>query len=230
MIAVDPSTIGTWAERRGVTYTSYMDLSQRPEVRDLIRDGGRQVQPATLPDRIRVRRFLLLAKELDADDAEITRTRKVRRQYVAEKYAAVIEALYSGKDETELATTVTYEDGRQATIRSRVQMVDVSPTAQAQSMFDWRFLAAAGIQRRPAWADVRADRAGLRAGLQGHRRDQLRPGRVRDDRRLRGGGGDGSLWRPVVAGPRASVSRHGGFGFGLERVVLRPLSAVRSSP
>ncbi len=124
MIAVDPGTIGTWAERRGVTYTSYMDLSQRPEVQELIRDEVTKCN-ATLPDDIKVRRFLLLAKELDADDAEMTRTRKVRRYYVAEKYADVIEAFYSGKEEAELAATVTYEDGRQATMRSRVRVVDV---------------------------------------------------------------------------------------------------------
>jgi long-chain acyl-CoA synthetase len=128
MIAVDPSTIGTWAERRGVTYTSYMDLSQRPEVQELIRDEVTKCN-ATLPDEIKVRRFLLLAKELDADDAEMTRTRKVRRYYVTEKYADVIEAFYAGKEEAELTATVTYEDGRQATMRSRVRVLDVEAAA-----------------------------------------------------------------------------------------------------
>src|SRR5215831_276107 len=124
MIAVDAGTIGTWAERRGVAYTSYADLSQRSEVRELIRDEVAKCN-ATLPDDLKVRRFLLLAKELDADDAEMTRTRKVRRYYVAEKYATVIEAFYSSQDEAELAASVTYEDGRQATVRSRVRVVDV---------------------------------------------------------------------------------------------------------
>jgi long-chain acyl-CoA synthetase len=87
---------------------------------------------ASLPDGIKVRRFLLLAKELDADDAEMTRTRKVRRHYVAEKYADVIEAFYSGQNEAELEATVTYEDGRQATIRSRVRMVDVEAATAAR--------------------------------------------------------------------------------------------------
>ena len=131
MIAVDPGTIGTWAERHGVTYTGYADLSQRPEVRKLIRDEVSKCN-ATLLDDLKVRRFLLLAKELDADDAEITRTRKVRRYYVAEKYASVIEAFYSGKEEAELAANVTYEDGRQATVRSRVRVVDVETTGAAQ--------------------------------------------------------------------------------------------------
>jgi long-chain acyl-CoA synthetase len=129
MIAVDAGTIGTWAERRGVAYTSYADLSQRPEVRELIRDEVAKCN-ATLPDDLKVRRFLLLAKELDADDAEMTRTRKVRRYYVAEKYASVIEAFYSSQDEAELAASVTYEDGRQATVRSRVKVVDVAEAAR----------------------------------------------------------------------------------------------------
>ena len=129
MIAVDAGTIGTWAERRGVAYTSYADLSQRPEVRELIRDEVAKCN-ATLPDDLKVRRFLLLAKELDADDAEMTRTRKVRRYYVTEKYASVIEAFYSTQDEAELAASVTYEDGRQATVRSRVKVVDVEEAAR----------------------------------------------------------------------------------------------------
>src|SRR5918996_727536 len=94
MIAIDMNTVGTWAERRSVPYTSYMDLSQKPDVRGLIRDEIEKINE-TLPDSSRVRRFLLLTKDLDADDAEITRTRKVRRRYVAEKYANVIEAFYS---------------------------------------------------------------------------------------------------------------------------------------
>jgi len=124
MLAIDPSTVGNWAERRGIPYTSYMDLSQKPEVRELIREEIRKGNE-TLPDSTKVRRILLLTKDLDADDAEMTRTRKVRRRHVVEKYAAVIEAFYGGKDEVELATAITYEDGRQATLRSRVTIVDV---------------------------------------------------------------------------------------------------------
>src|SRR5881392_3682253 len=95
MIAIDPNTVGNWAERRGLPYTSYTDLSQKPEVRELIREEVRKCN-ATLPDVTKVRRFLLLTKDLDADDAEVTRTRKVRRRYVAEKYAPVIDAIYAG--------------------------------------------------------------------------------------------------------------------------------------
>jgi long-chain acyl-CoA synthetase len=124
MIAIDPNTVGNWAERRGIPYTSYMDLSQKAEVRELIREEVRKCNE-TLPDATKIRRFLLLTKDLDADDAEMTRTRKVRRRYVAEKYAPVIDAFYSGRDEVELATTITYEDGRQAALQSRVRIEDV---------------------------------------------------------------------------------------------------------
>jgi len=124
MIAIDSNTAGNWAERHGVPYTSYMDLSQKPEVRELIRDELRKGN-ATLPDSTKVRRFLLLTKDLEADDAEMTRTRKLRRSHIADKYAPVIDAFYSGEDEVELATVVTYEDGRQATIRSRVRIEGV---------------------------------------------------------------------------------------------------------
>jgi len=128
MIAIDPNTVGNWAERRGLPYTSYTDLSQKPEVRELIRDEVRKCN-ATLPDVTKVRRFLLLTKDLDADDAEVTRTRKVRRGYVAEKYATVIDAFYGGRDEVELTTTITYEDGRQAALRSLARVQDAEEIA-----------------------------------------------------------------------------------------------------
>ena len=124
MIAIDLNTVGNWAERRGIAYTSYMDLSQKPEIRALIREEIRKGNE-TLPEAGKVRRFLLLTKDLEADDAEMTRTRKVRRRYVAEKYAAVIDAFYAGGREVELATVITYEDGRQATLHSRVHIEDV---------------------------------------------------------------------------------------------------------
>ena len=124
MVAIDLSTVGNWAERRGLPYTSYMDLSQKAEVRELIREEIVKCN-ATLPEAAKVRRFLLLTKDLEADDAEMTRTRKVRRSHIADKYAPVVDAFYGGKDEVELATVVTYEDGRQATIHSRVRIEDV---------------------------------------------------------------------------------------------------------
>jgi len=124
MIAIDVNTVGNWAERRSLAYTSYMDLSQKPEIRKLIRDEIRKCNE-TLPEAGKVRRFLLLTKDLEADDAEMTRTRKVRRRFVAEKYAPVLDAFYGGGDEVELVTTITYEDGRQATLKSRARLEDV---------------------------------------------------------------------------------------------------------
>jgi long-chain acyl-CoA synthetase len=128
MIAIDPSTVGSWAERHGVAYTSYMDLSQKSEIRGLIAEEIRRGNE-TLPDVQKVRRFLLLTKDLEADDAEMTRTRKVRRRHVAEKYAGVIDAFYTGKDSVELTTAITYEDGRQATVRSTVHIETVEGVA-----------------------------------------------------------------------------------------------------
>ena len=128
MVAIDPNTVGSWAERRGIAYTSYMDLSQKPEIHGLIRDEIRRGNE-TLPEAQKVRRFLLLTKDLEADDAEMTRTRKVRRRHVAEKYAPVIEAFYTGKASVELTTAITYEDGRQGTLRSTVHVEDVEEAA-----------------------------------------------------------------------------------------------------
>ena len=128
MIAIDMNTVGNWAERRSIAYTSYMDLSSKPEVRALIGEEIRKCNE-TLPEAGKVRRFLLLTKDLEADDAEMTRTRKVRRRFVAEKYAAVIDAFYGGRDEVELATNITYEDGRQAIIQSRVRLENAEEAA-----------------------------------------------------------------------------------------------------
>lgn len=119
MVAINAETVGTWAERRGIAYSSFQDLSANPKVRQLIRDEIGKAN-ATLPAAARVRRFLLLNKELDADDNEITRTRKIRRRFVAEKYRAVIDALYGGQSDVELIADITFEDGRKSTIRSNV--------------------------------------------------------------------------------------------------------------
>jgi long-chain acyl-CoA synthetase len=124
MIAIDMNTVGNWAERHSIPYTSYTDLSQKPEIRGLIREEIVKAN-LTLPDAIKLRRFLLLTKDLEADDAEMTRTRKVRRSYVAEKYVAVIDAFYTGGREVELSSSITYEDGRTASMQSRVHIVDV---------------------------------------------------------------------------------------------------------
>jgi long-chain acyl-CoA synthetase len=119
MIAIDMQTVGTWAEKQGLAYTSYMDLSRKPEVAVLI---GAEIAKAnaTLPDVQQVKRYLLLNKELEADDAEMTRTRKVRRRFVAEKYAPVIDAFYSGKVSADVTMEITFEDGRKSTLNSTI--------------------------------------------------------------------------------------------------------------
>lgn len=127
IVAIDLTTVGNWAERHNLPYTSYQDLSAKPEVRALVRDEIRKCN-ATLPPPAQIRRFLLLNKEFDADDNEITRTRKIRRRFVAEKYAAVVDAFYGGRREVELAADVTYEDGRKGTLRSVVAIDDAVET------------------------------------------------------------------------------------------------------
>ncbi len=124
IIAVDVATVGNWAERKNLAYTSFQDLSARREVRELIRDEIRKCN-AALPESIRLRRFLVLNKEFDADDDEITRTRKIRRRFVAEKYGALVEAFYRDAAEVEFSTEITYEDGRKAMLRSTLTIGDV---------------------------------------------------------------------------------------------------------
>jgi long-chain acyl-CoA synthetase len=124
MIAIDMQTVGTWAEKRGLAYTSFMDLSRKPEVAALVADEIAKAN-ATLPDIQQIKRFLLLNKELDADDAEMTRTRKVRRRFVAEKYVNVIDAFYGGKPQAEVTLEVTFEDGRKSSVSSTMLIHDL---------------------------------------------------------------------------------------------------------
>jgi long-chain acyl-CoA synthetase len=131
MIAIDIATVGAWAERRGLAYTSFMDLSRKVEVADLIVQEAGKIN-ASLPGALQVRRILLLNKELEADDAEMTRTRKVRRRFVAEKYANVIEAFYSNADRANVSMEITFEDGRKSTLDATIAIRDVAPVAAAR--------------------------------------------------------------------------------------------------
>jgi long-chain acyl-CoA synthetase len=131
MIAIDMGTVGNWAERHNLAYTSYQDLSAKPEIRALIRDEIGKCNEG-LPEAGRIRRFVLLNKEFEADDSEITRTRKIRRRFVAEKYRAVVDALYDvGAGEIEVAAEITYEDGRKALHRSTLTVEDMAATPAA---------------------------------------------------------------------------------------------------
>jgi long-chain acyl-CoA synthetase len=122
--------VGNWAERRGIAYTSYTDLSQKPEVYELIQQEVVRVNRSLLEDEVlrgaQIRKFLILHKELDPDDEEITRTRKVRRGYIAQKYATLIEALYGDGDRVAVEAQVTYEDGRTGTIRADVAIREIA--------------------------------------------------------------------------------------------------------
>ena len=125
IIAIDFENAGQWAERRQLAYTTYTDLSQKPEVYDLIRAHVESVNE-DVPPAARIRRFLLLHKELHADDAELTRTRKVRRRFIAERFADLIEALYGEAASATVDMEITYQDGRTATVQHdlRVERLD----------------------------------------------------------------------------------------------------------
>jgi long-chain acyl-CoA synthetase len=125
MVAIDFNTVGKWAERKALPYTNYMDLAQKDEVRDLIGEEVKRIN-ATLPDALQVKRFLLLGKDFDADDAEVTRTRKLRRSYIAEHYAPVINAFYGGQDTVDLRAEVTFEDGRKSHVDMRLSIQDAA--------------------------------------------------------------------------------------------------------
>jgi long-chain acyl-CoA synthetase len=128
-INIDLQAVGNWAEKRNLAYSGYLDLTRRSEVYALILSCIQQVnadlaREAALASS-QVRRFLILHKELDADDDELTRTRKVRRNFVAEKYAPLVEALFAGKTHCRIATEVKFEDGRRGTIEADIKIQDV---------------------------------------------------------------------------------------------------------
>jgi len=125
MLNIDMEVVGNWAERRGISYTGYADLAQNPATYELIHQEIRRANDTLAPSQ-RVRRFAILHKELDPDDAEITRTRKVRRGFINEKYASIIAALYD-RDATAVAVraTVTYEDGRTSEMERHIRIMDL---------------------------------------------------------------------------------------------------------
>lgn len=110
IICLDGDIAGRWAEAAGLTYTTYQDLAAKPELYDLVESEIRAINPA-LQDGTQVRRFVLLFKELDADDGELTRTRKIRRKIIGERYADLIAALYDNSDMADLCIAITYQDG-----------------------------------------------------------------------------------------------------------------------
>ncbi len=129
-INIDVGSVGNWAERRGLPYSGYTDLAAKPEVYALVRECVEQVnaQLATEPGlaESQLRRFLILHKELDPDDDELTRTRKVRRGFVAEKYAVLIDALYAGRTVQHVETVVKFEDGRSGLVAADLRIEDAA--------------------------------------------------------------------------------------------------------
>ncbi|MDO8738237.1 AMP-binding protein [Candidatus Deferrimicrobium sp.] len=117
MICIDYPNVGKWAESRRLSYTTYTDLAAKPEVLELLAKEVEKVN-ATLPETTRVKKFVPLYKELDADDDELTRTRKVRRAFVGERYKHVIEGIYAGEDAIPIDATIKYQDGKTSRIRT----------------------------------------------------------------------------------------------------------------
>ncbi len=128
-INIDLTAVGNWAERNNIAYASYQELAGHPRVLETIRSHVEDVNKSVAADEMlsgcQVHRFVVLHKELDPDDGEITRTRKVRRKFVEDKYADIIAALYDGSETVSTTTEVTYEDGRKGSISATLQIVDV---------------------------------------------------------------------------------------------------------
>ncbi|GLQ07808.1 AMP-binding protein [Sneathiella chinensis] len=138
-INIDLEAVGNWAERRGISYTSYQDLANRDEVYSLVKEGVEQVNRDLAIDSelagAQISRFLILPKALDADDGELTRTRKVRRRIVAERYGTLIDALFSNDETAYIESQMTFEDGRTGVLKATVKVWDAEtyPAVRAAS-------------------------------------------------------------------------------------------------
>ena len=128
-INIDVGAVGNWAERRNIAYSGYTDLAGKPQVLEMIKSCIEEVNASLAHDAMvadsQVHRFLVLHKELDPDDDELTRTRKVRRNFIAEKYKVLIDALYEGKGNQYIETEVKFEDGRRGKVSADLKIVDV---------------------------------------------------------------------------------------------------------
>jgi long-chain acyl-CoA synthetase len=124
IITIDFNNVGRWAEKAGYPYTTFVDLSQKREVYDLIQADVERVN-RDLPAGARVRRFSLLHKEFDPDEGELTKTRKLRRGFREEKYAGLIGAAYAGERSVTTQAQVKYRDGRTAVIQTEISIRDV---------------------------------------------------------------------------------------------------------
>lgn len=127
-INIDMEAVGNWAERRNLPYAGYTDLAAKPEVLALVREAVEKVNADLAQDaklaNAQIHRFIVLHKQLDPDDDELTRTRKVRRRFIQQKFGELVDAMYSGAGERFVETVVKFEDGRTGKISATLQIVD----------------------------------------------------------------------------------------------------------
>jgi long-chain acyl-CoA synthetase len=137
MINIDLDAVGNWAERRNLAYTGYTDLASKPEVYALVQECVEKVNADLSRDELlggsQISRFLVLHKELDADDGELTRTNKVRRGFIGEKYQVLVDALYDGRHEQYVETQVRFEDGRTGSVSATLQIRDAKTFAPVKA-------------------------------------------------------------------------------------------------
>jgi long-chain acyl-CoA synthetase len=137
MINIDFDAVGNWAEKRNLPYAGYTDLAQKPEVYQLIKESVEKVNADLAADErlagSQIHRFLILHKELDADDGELTRTNKVRRGYIADKYQVLVDALYAGRTEQYIETQVKFEDGRTGSVSATLKIMDARTFAPVKA-------------------------------------------------------------------------------------------------
>jgi long-chain acyl-CoA synthetase len=138
MLNIDLVAVGNWAERNNVVYGSYQELAGHPQVYGMLAQHVAEVNRSLVEEKAmagaQIRRFLILHKELDADDGEVTRTQKVRRSFIAQRYAPLIEALYGGAPEADISTEVTFEDGRKGVLSARVKIRDVETVPAVRAL------------------------------------------------------------------------------------------------
>ena len=144
MICIDYKHVGKWAEDNRIIYTTYSDLANKLEVYDLIEKEVVRVN-ATLPEKARVKKFLLLYKELDPDDEEMTRTKKIRRKFINQKYTEEIAALYGDVAELPIETVIRYQDGKTATLRTNLIMRAMKPESAYRSL----------LKKKGFWAQLK---------------------------------------------------------------------------
>jgi long-chain acyl-CoA synthetase len=137
-INIDLQAVGNWAERNNVVYGSYQELAGHPQVYDMVQQNIEETNHSLAAEPTmagaQVKRFLILHKELDADDGEVTRTQKVRRGFVWDRYKPLVDALYSGASEADISTEVTFEDGRKGVVSARVKIRDAKTFPRAQPL------------------------------------------------------------------------------------------------